>query len=86
MISPCHHRTVNLLWQSQARSSIRQQIPILGSIIATGRNCRRGEWMEPTHVGHGTAAPSLGKAIYERKGAAFVRELESLRIFALCHG
>lgn len=42
--------------------------------------------MEPTHVGHGTAAPSLGKAIYERKGAAFVRELESLRIFALCHG
>lgn len=42
--------------------------------------------MEPTHVDHGTAAPSLGKAIHERKGAAFVRELESLRIFALCHG
>ena len=34
MINVHQHHTLNLLWLSQARSWIRHQIPLLGSIIA----------------------------------------------------
>jgi|UniRef100_UPI0037848D66 SOS-response transcriptional repressor LexA len=34
MINARQHRALNLLWISQARSWIRHQIPLLGSIIA----------------------------------------------------
>jgi SOS-response transcriptional repressor LexA len=34
MITARQHRALNLLWISQARSWIRHQIPLLGSIIA----------------------------------------------------
>ncbi|HRH94336.1 MAG TPA: S24 family peptidase [Prosthecobacter sp.] len=42
MLTTRRHHTLNLLWLSQARSWIRHQVPLLGSIIAGSPELQEG--------------------------------------------